>query len=147
MTSRDWIPGVSVELHVARQDDSFVVTSSGATNYIYELDDLVLKIYKVKPSEKVLAETVKKLGVGPAIYPYIQHTINQVHIPNDVTHFVTPNLFANNIPSRVVYLLLTQGQLLGKKKELPCVLEPHGLEKVGNNKPVVQYSNLTHLSF
>lgn len=134
LTSRDWIPGISAELHIARQEDAFVVTSGDANaKYTYALEDLILVTRKIQPSDDLLRKNDAKLSRGPAIYPFVRWTINQVHIPKDVDVFQTPNLFANHIPGRVIYFLVTQKQLMGSFDALPNVLEHHNLVKVSTD--------------
>ena len=62
LTSRDWIPGISAELHIARQEDAFVVTSGDANaKYTYALEDLILVTRKIQPSDELLRKNDDKL--------------------------------------------------------------------------------------
>lgn len=119
--------GVEVGVKLYRSPPAFYMNSGKveqtAKNYQLGLDNIVLRVCKVKLSPQLLLSHEKMLETTPAKYPYLRSELKTITIPSSSSTFRVENLFQNKVPSRVVITSVKDFSVAGNLYKDPFVFD------------------------
>lgn len=135
-TPRDILNDLPIEISITKHEDRYVLIRNvveearDQNNFKYQLRDVALHIRKIKPAETQLLANERRLASSSAKYPFQNWRFTQVILPQAQRHFTSQGLFANKIPSRTIYCIMTLRQDRGAYDTNSLVFKPHGLKRL-----------------
>lgn len=141
-TPKDLVNDLPIEISITKHESKYVLIRNVANDnegnpldrdnnrFKYQLRNVALHIRKIKPSEGHLLANERRLASTTAKYPFQNWRFTQVILPQHQRHFRSQSLFANKVPSRTIYTLMTLRQDRGAYDTNSLVFKPYNLKKL-----------------
>ena len=131
--------GVPVRVKLFPNTDPFVIMSSGAADYEFQIEDAVLKVCQVSLNPGIIVGHSEALLKSPALYPYNQSNIKSYTIPTGSFSWEADDIYQGNVPSRMVIALTTAAAFSGSYNKNPYNFHHQNLNFIGlyvNNQSI-----------
>jgi hypothetical protein len=112
--------GIQLEIKLFPSLDKFaLVKKRGSPDYRLKLNNLILRVCKVKLSPQLLLSIETKLESAPAKYPYMRSEVRALSIESRATSYTASNLFQGRVPSRLIVGLVETENYEGSYEKNP----------------------------
>lgn len=123
---------VNVNVKLYRSKPSFCLLSGAtAPDYKIVLEDVRLRISKVKVNPAIIYAQSQALQMTNAKYPFTQTMIKQMTIPVGTTNFTYDNIFQGTRPNTVVVGFVNATGTTGDYEQNPWFFQPFDVTSVG----------------
>ena len=111
--------------------NSSVPSTEANSDFIYRLNNMALRMKRIKILDSVQSKFEAELARKNAIYPFLQKSCRSFSIPANTRQFFLADVFANPFLPRYCYLTLsTSAAAAGTFGECPFVFKPFNLQDV-----------------
>ncbi|XP_071107357.1 uncharacterized protein F54H12.2-like [Haliotis cracherodii] len=129
---RHIVNGVDVGIKLFRSNKSFVLMlGESSKEYNIELQDVYLKVCKLKINDALILAHNNLFEKGNALYPYERSMVKMVSVPSTQLSYTWDNMFLNEMPSRLIVSLVKADGLRGSYTVNPFCFEGDIVKSVG----------------
>ena len=126
------INNVNIGIKLFRNNAAFCLMSGVVgKEYKIELQDVYLKVCKLRMNNALILTHSKLLEKNNALYPYVSKTVTMGSIPSSQTMFQWDNLFQSNCPTRAVVAFVKAGAVGGSYTLNPFNFQSSNIKSVG----------------
>ncbi|XP_041364399.1 uncharacterized protein F54H12.2-like [Gigantopelta aegis] len=153
------INGVNLQIKLFRTRPSFhLMAGEDNPDYKVKIEDVYLRVCKVRPNTAIITAHAKTLQNTEAIYPFTRSDIKVASIPRGQLSFHWDHLFQNKCPNKVVVALVSAEAVNGSYTKNPFNFAMYDLDTialyvngeslpaqplhVNNNQYISAYNNL-----
>ncbi|XP_041372810.1 uncharacterized protein F54H12.2-like [Gigantopelta aegis] len=153
------INGINLQIKLFRTRPSFsLLSGEDNPDYKVKIQDVYLRVCKVRPNTAIITAHAKTLQDTEAIYPFTRSDIKVASIPKGQLSFHWDHLFQNKCPNKVVVALVSAEAVNGSYSKNPFNFAMYDLDTialyvngeslpaqplhVGNKQYISAYNNL-----
>lgn len=130
-SSKLLLDGVNIRLKFHRNDSSFSLVTSEPTDKTFKIvfNESLLKVRKLKVSDKCRAGLETVLLSSPAYFPLRRVEIKQFTIPPNSSNFNVSNLYLGIIPRRLFICFVSEQSMSGYRNN-PYLLKNYNFSRI-----------------
>ncbi|XP_046546381.1 uncharacterized protein LOC124256429 [Haliotis rubra] len=126
------VNGVDVGLKLFRSSTSFVLMSEETNkDYTVELQDVYLKVCKLRINDALIVAHNKQFEKGNAMYPYERSVVKMASVASSSLSFNWDAMFQDEVPSRLIIALVRSNGVNGSYMANPFCFQGDIIKSVG----------------
>ncbi|XP_041361916.1 uncharacterized protein F54H12.2-like [Gigantopelta aegis] len=130
-SQRYLLNGVNLQIKLYPSSSRFNIMSDVSQgNYRVKVEDIYLRLCKIRPNTLLIASHAKTLESTAAKYPFTQSDIKVASIPKGQLSFTWDQLFQNKCPNKVIVALVSAEAMNGDYKKNPYNFERFALSAI-----------------
>lgn len=123
--------GIQVNVKLYPSSDLFCLMNGTEEQFRVDVTDAKLKVCAVKVNSGVIVGHSEALKVSPALYPFTKSEIRSYSVPKDLLQWSTDDLFAGNVPEKVIVALTDASGFSGSYSKNPFNFDNMNLNFMG----------------
>ncbi|XP_046329959.2 uncharacterized protein LOC124113577 [Haliotis rufescens] len=125
------VNGVDVGIKLFRSSVPFILMSDETTKqYVVELEDVYLKVCKLKVNNALIVAQSKQFESANALYPYMRSEMKVASVAASQMSYTWDNMYLNKCPSRLVVGMVRADAYNGSLTKNPFCFIGEDVEKV-----------------